>query len=225
MRRKGVSLVFILSVTAMLGMAVGIAIFMLFYGHIFIVIPILKENEIQRHSIILANLFMSSDKLTYSDGFRSYRAVLDKSKLDKEMVNKDNALAFLDIFRQTSLLKEISYPNSVVTLTILDNDNGNKWYVSGMGPIQGDGTAVQSYFECMGSHIRIDAASFFRALRPTGPPLAPIKAFWTDYDLDACSQVFNSKAGVVIYQTFPVSIRYSDNDIHLGTLSLSLAEM
>jgi hypothetical protein len=77
----------------------------------------------------------------------------------------------------------------------------------------------------MVSHIRLDPASIFRAMRPTGPPIAPIKALWTDYDFNACYQVLSSKAGVVAFQTFPVSIRYSDNDIHLGTLSLSLAEI
>ena len=223
MKRKGASQVFVMAVVAMLGLAISIIIFFFFFGHIFIVIPILKENEVERHSIILANLFLSTDKLTYFDGYRSYRGVLDKSKLDKEMVNQGSALSFLDVFHQSDLFKEISYPNSVATVTVRDVDNNNQWYISGTGNIQSDGTAAQSFFECMISHIRIDPASIFRALRPTVVP-APIAAFWTDYDLQACSDVLLSKGGVVTDKTFPVSIRYSNNDIHLGILSLSLAE-
>lgn len=222
--KKGVAKVFFDALLALFALAVGIIIFFYFFGHLFIIIPILKENEVERHSIVLANLFMSSDRLTYSDNFRSYRAVFDKTKLDKEMVTKTNFLAFLNIFQESKILDNISYPNSVVTLTITDLDNDNKWYVSGHGKFLGtEGTAAESFFECMISHIRIDTASFFRALRPTGIPI--IKAFWTDYDLDACGQVFNSKQGVVAFKTFPVSIRYSNNDIHLGILSLSLAEI
>lgn len=221
-KKKGISQVFVMAFFAMIGLAISIIIFFYFFGNIFIIIPILKENDVQRHSIVLANLFLSSDKLIYTDSFRSYRGVFDKAKLDQEMVTQSNALQFLNIFQQSDILQEISYPNSVVVLTVTDLSNNNAWYVAGTGNIQGSGTAAQSYWQCMTSHIRIDAASFFRLLRPTGPPI--IKAFWTDYDLDACQQVLNSKQGVVAFETFPVSIRYSDNDIHLGVLSLSLAE-
>jgi hypothetical protein len=227
-KMKGVSTVFVNAIVALLALAVGVVIFFFFFGHIFIIIPILKESEIERHSIILANLYISSDKLTYSDGSRSYRGIFDKSKLDKEMVTQSNALSFLNIFQQSDLLQNISYPNSVVILTVTDLDNNNRWYVSGRGDFLGtEGTSAQSYFECMISHIRIDAASFFRGLRGSSAvlPFNPINAFWTDYDMQACQQVFNSKQGVVAFKTFPVSIRYSDNDVHLGVLSLSLAEV
>ena len=220
---------------AMLGLAITIVIFFFFFGHIFIVIPILKENEVERHSVILANLFISSDKLTYSDGYRTYRGEFDKSKLDKELVNQGNALAFLNVFHQSDLLNDISYPNSAVVLTVTDLENNNQWYLSGNGKIESGGTAAQDFFQCMVSHIRIDPASIFRAMRTvsstglSGTPYdfltTPIKAFWTDYDIQSCQEVFLTNGGVVTEKTFPISIRYSDNDIHMGILSLSLAEV
>jgi len=220
--QKGISQVFVMALFAMVGLAISIVIFFYFFGHLFIIIPILKENEVERHSIILANLFLSSDKLTYSDNFRSYRAVFDKDKLDNELIDEKTALSFFNIAQKSTLLDEISYPNSIVVATIADTENNNKWYIFSKGKSQWAGTAAQSYFECMISHIRIDPASIFRAIRHGIPN--PIDAFWKDYDMEACQQVFNSKQGVVAFKTFPVSIRYSDNDIHLGILSLSLAE-
>lgn len=235
MLRKGVSQVFVMAIVAMLGLAISIVIFFFFFGNIFIITPILQENEVQRHSIILANIYLSSEKLTYFDGYRSYRGVFDKSKLDNEMVNQGNALSFSDVFQKSDLLQEDSYPNSVVTITVTDVENNNEWYLSGTGNIQASGTAAQSFFQCMVSHIKIDSASIFRALRPTPGPylpgtpydflLTPVKAFYTDYDLQACEQVLQSKGGIVSDATFPVSIRYSDNDIHMGILSLSLSEV
>ena len=119
MKMKGVSQVFVMAMFAMFGLAVTIVIFFLYFGHIFIIIPILKENEVERHSIILANLFLSSDKLTYFDGFRSYRGVFDKSKLDNEMINQENALSFLKIFQQKAVSFQIKhFQFRFVTLTM-----------------------------------------------------------------------------------------------------------
>jgi hypothetical protein len=220
---KAISQLFAITLCVMFGLAISIVILFLFFGHMFLVIPIIKENEIERHSIILANAFMSSDKLAYYDNLRTYRAVLDKEKLDNEMVNKNNILSYLKIFDESKLIKEISYPNSAVFLIVSDNEQDSTWFLIGGGPIKGEGTGISTYSQCMLSHVRIDPAMIFRAYRKGF--FNPIDAVWTDYDMQACNEVLNANQGFVAFKTFPVAIRYSDNDIHTGVLSLSLAEV
>jgi len=220
---KGISKLVVISIFAMFGLTISILVFFFFFGHMFLVIPIIKENEIERHSIILSNIFMSSDKLINSDGVRTYRAVFDKEKLDKEMVNKNNILSYLKIFDESKLIKENSYPNSAVLLIIADSERDNSWFLVGGGEIKGEGSAATAYSQCMLSHIRVDPALIFRSIRKGYPSI--IDAFWTDYDMQACGEVLKSKQGVVASKTFPIAIRYADDDIHVGVLSLSLAEV
>jgi hypothetical protein len=108
-------------------------------------------------------------------------------------------------------------------LTVADSEEDNSWFLIGTGPLKGEATAATAYSQCMLSHIRIDPAMIFRLIRKGFPN--PIDAIWTDYDMQACQEVLKSNEGLVVFKTFPVTIRYSDDNVHVGVLSLSLAEI
>jgi len=120
-----------------------------------------QESDVDRHAFTLGNIFLSSEKLAYSDGDKLYRGIFDKNKIDNIKDNSD------------SLFNGLAYPASSVEITIEDTDSNNKWYFSGNGP----------------------------------PSTQPIQTE---------EKVFQI--------TFPVVIRFSENDFHIGKFTLKLTE-
>lgn len=132
--------------------AIGLIILLIFivFGGALNINEIINENQLERHTIALAQVLLTSDYFVYSDGEIITRAVFDKDKLDN--IQKD----------PQELFSEINYPNHEYFIMINDLDVTKQWLM--------------------------------------GKEFSPAKGF-------------------------PVAIRYSDDDVHVGMLIVGLKEV
>jgi hypothetical protein len=172
------------------------------------------ENELERHSITLANAFVANPTTTYWDGNKFYRGILDSEKLNKLMVTKDTFISgWKDNLKlNTVLSSSLSYPDSYSFVIILDLNNSNGWITSLSGP--NDKFDVNSFTDCLKTNVAdSDIAKLFD-LNNLNTNLHEI------FKIEKCG---SSYSGVLDYG-FPVSIRYSDNKIHAGLLKVMVVE-
>ena len=76
-----------------------------------------QENEILRRKIILTNVLLSSEKLTFIDDSKIHRGVLDRNKIDNVKIDPN------------PLFSEISYPDQKYQIKIVDLENNNEWII------------------------------------------------------------------------------------------------
>ena len=223
-RMKGLEIGIESFIGGMLVLGLIVVIFNLFIGRYFDIKTILNENAVDRHAIAFGNVLLSSDKIAYSDDMRTYRGIFDKIKLDEEMINQNNFMDFMKIFQQSEMLKEISYPDSLIGVNVVDKETGESWMLFGYGKMSIQAFSSTVYGECLFNKLKPDAQTVFRALSNTlvfGP--VGLTKIWDNYDLKTCENELGDRLGTS-YNTFPVAIRISDNEVHAGVLNLRITE-
>jgi len=192
------------------------------YGTIVDIHTIVEGSQVERHTTLIGNVFLSSDKLALVEDGRIQRAVFDKEKLDKELINQNNFLDYIKIITGTSLFDEISYPESRIILSVTDLESEDVWFLIGGSAVLG-GESVSGFAECLISKIKIDLNIFFRRLWKYN---IMIPSLWDQQDFDSCIASFESKSSgnLGILKTFPIAIRVSDKETHVGTLGVRLWE-
>ena len=223
---KGAELGFELILAGVITIGFLVVIFNLFIGRYFDIKTIIEENTIDRHALALGNLLLSSKRLAYNEEASSitYRGVFEKAKLDTQMISYSNFLNFLKIFDESMVLKEISYPNSVVAVSVVDKETGEAWMIFGNGKMTIEGFSASKYGQCLQSKLKLDAQTAFRTVvnvivfRVSG-----LSKLWDSMDLKACQNEFGQSQGTAEF-AFPVAIRVSENEVHMGVMNVRLTE-
>lgn len=180
----------------------------------------IESSEVEHHSILLGNLYLSSDMLSVTDGNNIQRAIFDKNKLDKQLINKWNFGDYLKLIKGNELFKELSYPASIILMTVGDSESGNGWFMIGGGAAKSDAgkNLVGDFSGCLMRNIKIDWNTPFR--RMYGNIYFP--SLWDQQDFDACLKAAGTKSGVA-YKEFPISIK-DGSSVHVGWMLIVLAE-
>ncbi|MEM7825203.1 MAG: hypothetical protein QXO27_04495 [Candidatus Aenigmatarchaeota archaeon] len=199
----------------MLGGILAVALgYTLVGGHASIT-QISYENELERHSITLANAFSSNPSTVYWDGNKFYRDIFDSKKLNNLMVTKNSFTSDWknNLQPNPTLSSILSYPDSYSLIIILDLENSNNaWVTSLSGP--NDKFDLNKFIDCLKTNVvDSDIAKLFD-LNNLNTNLHEI------FKIEKCGSFYS---GVLDYG-FPVSIRYSDNEIHAGLLKVLVVE-
>jgi hypothetical protein len=181
---------------------------------------IVEGSEVEHHAILLGNLYMSSDKLSVTDGSSIQRGVFDKKKLDTELINRANFGDYSKILKSSDLFKEIGYPVSIIIVGVSDLESNNGWFLIGNGPGSSDPSKNiiidTTFVKCLVGKVKIDWNTIFRRLYVVLPSL------WDQADFDACLQKSTGASGIA-QRTFPVSIKDGD-DVHVGVMNVYILE-
>ena len=223
-RKKGLEIGLESVIGGLLFLGLVVVIFNLFVGRYFDIKTIIKENEVDRHAIAYGNLLLSTGDLAYSDGTTTYRGLFDREKLNKEMVNQNNIGDFFKLFQDSQVIKKISYPDSLIGVNIIDKETGESWMLFGYGKMSVEGFSSTAYVECLGGKLKLDAQTVFRVSANTFLFGAiGMRKLWDDYDWKACEAELGDRLGTS-YNTFPVAIRVSDSEVHMGVMAVRVTE-
>jgi hypothetical protein len=217
---KGTSLGPVYMITMLVAIGSLILLVAMFFRGFFETTTIVNENEVERHAIIMGNILLSSNKLVHSDGNKNFRGVFDKEKLDKVLL-KVNSISGTEDMKNPAKEIEVAYPNSVAIVRIWDLETGNGWYASLVGESVMEGYSSVKALECLFGKIKIDLTTIFRMPLLSSGQIAPLP--WSQEDLKKCQLTYFSSSGVST-QGFPVAIRVSDSEVHIGTLIVNLME-
>ena len=172
-----------------------------------------EGSDVERHAITMANILLSSKNLTHSDGNKFLRGIFDKEKLDKSLLKQESILDILNL-RNSARDLGIAYPNSIAFVRVSDLETNDAWYVSLIGESTIEGSSMIKRFDCLWNNMKIDVTMLFRI-----PAFSP----WEIWDLRKCEMVYASSSGVST-QGFPVAIRVSDSEVHVGVMVVELTE-
>jgi hypothetical protein len=211
---------FILALTIIGGFIVLILFFMNYYVQ---TNSVIKASDVDRHSTVLGNLFLSSDKLAYTIGKTLNRDIFSKEKLDKEMINQNNLFSYTKIFSDSVIFKDISFPNSIVVLYIQDAESSHSWFLIGHGSLWQNGFDYFSYETCLMTKLKLDPQTVGRIFTYTTGFSGPFP-LWDQYDFKECESSYTAQVGTSL-KTFPVAIRFSDTEVHEGILWVWLREI
>ncbi len=134
MKLKKAQATFIMQmITAFFAIGAVALLYFMFYGRYFDIHAIIESNEIERHAINIGQILLSSKKLVYSENIageeRFYRGVFDKSKLDENFIPEEEYKLGI-VEREGGIKEDITYPNSVIGLTIKNLDNNEIWHLA-----------------------------------------------------------------------------------------------
>jgi hypothetical protein len=187
---------------------------------------IIKTSDIDRHSIALGNLYLSSDKLVYTNGNTLYRDVLSTEKLDKEMISPLNLATYVNIFSDSDLFKELSFPNSIVTIYVHDYETGGDWFLLGHGSAQTAGFSYAEIEQCLINKFKLNPQTIGRLFIAQSSAVSPqekLLSIFDQYDIKECASSY-SQTGYSI-KDFPVAIQTPNGDVHEGILFVVLQEL
>lgn len=190
---------------------VGIALMIIFtfYAKYFDIQVFVKSNEVDRHTIDVSQVILSSPLLVYKENEdtefeRNLRGVFDEEKIR----NLDS----------NQFLSEISYPNSILTVVIADLETKNAWSYVGKDIITLESSNFIELLGCVIDHIDV---GFFKFTPGTGFGLIGL---WDIWDLTACGAIFGERVGTGI-RTYPLLIRTTSGDLHIGQMMVRLDEL
>ncbi len=204
--------IFVLLVTA------GLIAFVYILGieNFFDIKVIVKEFQIERQTIDLAQALLTSEQLAYNDGNRFYRAIYDKGKLDSMLKKGETGFDFLSPNDKITVM----YPNSVAIFQVKDLKTGETWSSVIKGPYVFKISEGQQ-LTCLGNSAKIDLGSFFRLI---AWDLEDIKKCLIDKGIssgDLPSYSFSNSD--ISKRGFPVAIKSGD-EIHVGRMSVELVQ-
>lgn len=250
---KAISNVFMYVFWTLLAIAFIISLYFFGIGGFLKISTIFEGSEVDRHAVILANVLISSDKLSYSDENKIYRGLLDLNKLNRYFVSEGTFDIHPFIIKSNPIIEEFSYPNSEVYISVWDFDAQKSWVLAGNGPSDGK---LAGFGSCIFSKIKLDPRTIFRLIAYHGTAalggkgitfvaekvkipvaqsvnlvtqytwstrLLAMTGIWDQYDLKECENAVATKSGTTS-KSFPVAIRISENEIHLGSLNIQLTE-
>lgn len=238
-RSKGLELVVSSIFIALIAIGIIGLLYWLFLSHILDIHVIMDESTVERHSINLANVLISSEKLAYTSDDKIERGVLDVEKLDNLFVRKSD---FLSNVKYHAIPKDIGigYPNSLAIVEVLDlekcDSSGNceGWIVMLKGPVTITGLKVVDFTQCLAENINLDIGSIFRwffGFLRGGVSTGIRYALWQPWDVEKCvkNTIPASVKGIFTknpmgFKGFPVLIRYRDGSVHVGRLIVGVSE-
>ena len=175
------------------------------------------ENENERHSIALANLFNSNPDLTYFDGSQYQRNMLDKNNLDGLMTNKQDFINNWEdkIYINSKLSENLSYSDSFALIIVLDleTESGGK-YDGWVTTLSGKNKkfSLEDFLNCLKEKIDADDIPNIFTLNPNLHEI---------FKTEDCKTPMYSK---ILDYGFPLAIRYQHDDIHAGLIKVLVIE-
>ncbi len=185
MKNKGIATSIIQMLTGFLIVGMVILLYFTALGRYFDIHAFVKGNEVERHTINLAQVLLSSENLAYTDANIIHRGLLDKDKLDEQFAEADTDI------------KNMWYPNSIISIEVKDLESGSKWNLVYSGEITKT-SGISEHLECING---IDI-----------------------WDIKSCEASLESRTGTAVKQ-FPLTIRLSENEIHVGRMTVKLTEL
>ena len=173
-------------------------------------------NEAKRHTINIAQVLASSDKLVYEESFsdgtkRFNRAIFDKNKLDEQMVNSEYFNNYNLVTKDSEISEELGYPNTTIDIIVYDSYTASRWVLSIIGPGIGDRDELST---CLSNKIN---SNFF------SQGLPDIFTLWEWWQTEQCFDKYEPKVGT--YQkNFPALIKDEEGS-HAGHLLVRLTEI
>lgn len=170
--------------------------------------PDLEANYFENMAILLANSLLADHNLIYSEEDIYYRSVFDKEKLDAFLITKSSLESLNNLFVCSKLCASTkSYPDSFSLIIISDIENNDGWF-STLYPINQNSEFLNKMTSCILGFDMNDASKIFTE------ELSKL------FDLENCG--FNSTT--ILDKGFPISIRYSDSETHMGLLKVMVIE-
>jgi uncharacterized protein YbcV (DUF1398 family) len=120
----------------------------------------LKVHEAtnKRHTIVLANVFLSTSDFTYSGTPDDGKAVLNSFHLDSKFIKTEDldlldSASFLakstEVFSNNEFFDKYSYPDEIYTVKVEDLETGEKWIGFGHGPFSKSELNPVGYLTCI----------------------------------------------------------------------------
>jgi hypothetical protein len=214
MNSKGLQLTFAAMIVGFFALMAIVFIYLLFIAKVQDLHVIVKSSDAEIHSITLAQLLLSSDKLVYKDDYRTYRAVFDKDKLDSTLTKVEWIM--LKDYKNIAADTGIWYPNAIAIVVIKDLENGYTWG-GVIKPPTVSGTAFSNLISCLDETVKVDLGMFFR-------PFSGLFWEWQDlYYKCPTESVLNRVTPSS--KNFPATIRVSDSEIHPAVMVVQTTEV
>jgi len=189
--------------------AVGMVIllYLLIYGRYYDVHAIIQNVEARRHTINIAQVLLSSDKIIYEESvggaLRFHRGILDKEKLDVQMSTDGSE-------KESELADSIGYPSTAMRVIIADTETDNKWILAHVDyGVKSQSEYVSCLYESASSDLMNLRLNF-------GNP-------WNLWDAVECEVTYGGKMGS-FQQEFPVMIKDGE-ELRVGRLFVKVTEM
>lgn len=208
LRAKGISTVLLQVLVGLLTIGICALLVFFIFGKYFDIHLIVLSSEVERHTINLAQLLLSSEYLVYGeDGIfnKSYK-IFDRNKLDLQLGTSISTLT-----KDSEINREIGYPNSVHIIYVEDFSNNKKWFLVGGSSTTAEEFSAVEYINCLISKL---PSNIFDIAFPY---------IWDKWDVYSCELRVSKKIGTFV-KSFPVAIRDGD-ETHLGRLTIRLIEV
>ncbi len=200
--------IFALLITGILAVVMAVML----PGQVTNVMPAIETSEFENRALILANSLLENQDLTYSDGVSRYRGIFDAEKLNNILFKKGS---FTELYRcQPSEINcQIpTYPLSYALIMITDMENSSGWF-TGTNRLAGSGERGTNIQKCF-SKTEMGTDGLGKMFNSDANLV-------TLLELDSCNLVRYSN---IMNSGFPISIRYSDTEVHMGLMKVMVVE-
>lgn len=199
---RGVSTVVITMIVTLIVLGLTVGVYILWLSKYLDIHEMVREAGVERHTLNLGQVLLSSDKLAYQDDIFTHRGIFVREKIVSQLQGG------------SELTEEVGYPNSIIVIGVEDFETNEKWDVTTYGSFSVEGLKLSDLITCLVSKLRIDFSMIFR--RGPGAP------FWETYDVRSCLRAEMSDYGSAV-RSFPIAIKDGD-DIHSGRLVVTVNE-
>ncbi|OGI15983.1 hypothetical protein A3K63_01370 [Candidatus Micrarchaeota archaeon RBG_16_49_10] len=100
---------------------------------------IVNEYGVQRHTIALANVLLTSSDIVYTEDGMQKRAMFDYNKMG--------------LLSKGEFFDKYSYPDAFYIIIVRDLETEENWYTVKNGPMSFEHQNVVQYFKCLGSQL------------------------------------------------------------------------
>ncbi len=197
------------------GVIAGIALPAILPGQALKVTPEMEANEFENKAILLANFLLANHDIVYFDGDTFSRGVFNVVQLDDQLNLFFKKGSLTELYRCIAIddkCKLATYPGSYA-LIIISDTNGSGWF-TGTNRLSGSEEVTLNIVTCFQNQheMGIDGA---------GKIFEPNSDLVSILELEQCNLKRHSN---ILNKGLPVSIRYSDEEIHQGILKVLVVE-
>lgn len=193
--RKGQAMSISTLFTVFFTIGVVVFLYFMFYGRYLDVQVMVESNEVERRTMDVAQVVMSSKDLTHSEDVggtpRFYRGVFDEEKLDAQMMSSGSYVIGQPIV-ESALKEYLTYPGTVTEITV--SSGGGAWFTAFADSSNADSSA---FYTCIINNIGLNLAVQY----------------------ESCQKNYMSGSNR-FENVFPVLIRDSGGALHPGNMTV-----
>lgn len=201
--------VFVLLLTGVLAGTVAV----LLPTQIIQVTPDIETKELENRALLLANSILGNRDLIYSDGNAYYRGIFDVNKLNTELFTKGSFKSLYLCIEDKGECKISTYPDSYALIIVSDIENNKGWF-TGLHKLKSSEDPTLNIVKCFQNKLEMGEDG-------SGKMFEPDADLATVLELEKCNL---EEYSIILNQGFPVPIRYSDTENHIGLMKVVLVE-